>query len=163
MSTGIFRHACAHWKARFSAPLSLQPQVSYTGHLKRMKESKISWHPGWDSQLPLWTLVTGLFYLFSREDCNGLVEHRVCSSQPDPWSFMRSGSSEFGLPEAKAGLKSQSLISCSFQSIEHCTWFWLHLFLPSLPSHPSLPSPPCWSARHQMLASSESPSWRFTA
>lgn len=165
MSTGIFRLACAHWKARFSAPLSLQPQVSYTGHLERMRESKISghrWHPGWDSQLSLWTLVTEIFYPFSREDCHGLVEYRVCSSQPDPWSFVRSRSSEFGLSEAKAGLKSQSLTSCSFQSIEHCTWLWLHLFLPSLPSPPSLPSSPCWSAHHQVLACSESPSWRFT-
>lgn len=98
-----------------------------------MKENKISghrWHLGWDSQLTLWSLVPGLFYPFSIAACHGLVEYRVCSSQPDPQSFLKSGISDFRPSEAKAGIKFQSLTLWSFQSTDHCTWLWLlHLFL----------------------------------
>lgn len=84
----------------------------------------------WESQLSLWSLAPGLCYHFSIAASHGLVEYRVCSSQPDSWSFLKREGSEFGPTEAKAGIKSQSLTYCSLQSIEHCTQLWiLHLLL----------------------------------
>lgn len=120
-----------------------------------MKESKIGghrWHWGWDSQLSLWFLVLGLFYRFSTEACHGLKEYGVCSSQPDPWSFPHSGSSEFGPSEANVGIKSLSLTSWSFRSGEHRTWLWLlHLFLLL---HAGLHTTECWLP--------QTPSWSLS-
>lgn len=80
----------------------------------------------WESQLPLWSLAPGLCCHFSIAACHGLVEYRVCSSQPDSWSCLKREDSGFGPTEAKAGIESQSLTYCSLQSIE--LWI-LHLLL----------------------------------
>lgn len=100
----------------------------------------------WESQLLLWSLVPGLCYPFSIVAYHGLVEYRVCSSQPDPWSFLKRENSEFGPTEAKAGVKPQSLTSCSLQSTV-------------LDFGSFISSPPCWSACHQWF---ELPSWSFS-
>lgn len=68
----------------------------------------------WELQLPLWSLAPGLCYPFSTAACRGLVEYRVCSSQPDSWSLLKRENSEFAPTE---GAKQELSLSLSLNAV----------------------------------------------